>query len=171
MPSGLETLRVLIVDDNPHVRAIVDAVLHGLGVREIVEASDGRAALDILHQTPCDIVLVDFLMAPIDGVHFTRHIRTAPDSPNVFLPIIMMTGHSERSRVEEARDAGVTEFVVKPLTSQALLARLIAVIHRPRSFIRSADYFGPDRRRRVDRAYRGPLRRREDAANAEALAI
>ena len=172
MQHGFETLRILLVDDNDHVRAIVGAVLNGLGVREIVEASDGQEAMAILRETACDLALVDFLMSPGDGAQFTRQIRTASDSPNVFLPIIMMTGHSERAALAEARDAGVTEFVVKPITAAALLARMVAVIHRPRSFIRTTSFFGPDRRRRTDLVYAGPRRRREDGlGGASAFAI
>jgi DNA-binding response OmpR family regulator len=73
-----------------------------------------------------------------------------------------MTGHSEKSRVVEARDAGVTEFVAKPLTARSVLERLQAVIYRPRPFVRSAGYFGPDRRRRDEIAYNGPWRRAAD---------
>jgi len=101
-------------------------------------------------------------MSPVDGVEFTRLVSNAGDSPNPFLPIIMLTGHAERARVEEARDSGVTEFVVKPVTARSVLDRLNAVIMRPRPFVRTADYFGPDRRRRQDPTYVGPWRRNDD---------
>ena len=99
---------------------------------------------------------------PIDGVEFTRLLRNAPDSANPYLPVVMITGHSERSRVTQARDSGVNEFVVKPLTARALLGRLDSVIMRPRPFIRCKSYFGPDRRRKSDDAYGGPYRRNTD---------
>ena len=76
----------------------------------------------------------------------------------------MMTGHSEKSRVYEARDAGVTEFVVKPITAKAIFDRIQAVIFRPRPFVKTADYFGPDRRRSGSAVYTGPLRRSTDHA-------
>jgi DNA-binding response OmpR family regulator len=68
--------------------------------------------------------------------------------------------------VVEARDAGVNEFVAKPVTARTLLDRIVATIYRPRAFVRTKDYFGPDRRRRADPDYAGPLRR---AAELEAL--
>ncbi len=77
----------------------------------------------------------------------------------------MLTGHAARARVEEARDAGVTEFVVKPVTARAVLDRINAVILRPRHFVRTSEYFGPDRRRRQDPAYQGPWRRSGDNAD------
>lgn len=162
MASGLESLHVLLVDDNQHMRAIVTAVLAGVGVTQICETRDGADALGLLREWPADLAIVDFQMFPMDGVEFTRIVRNASDSRNPYLPIIMMTGHSERSRVEEARDAGVTEFVAKPLTAKSVLQRVQAVIYHPRPFIRTGDYFGPDRRRRQDPNYVGPRRRASD---------
>lgn len=175
MSSGLESLRVLLVDDNQHMRAIVTTVLAGVGVRHVRETRDGAEALEALRDWPADLAIVDFQMFPLDGVEFTRLVRTAPDSRNPYLPVIMMTGHSERSRVCEARDAGVTEFVAKPLTARAVLERIQAVIYRPRPFVRTATYFGPDRRRKDDPAFTGPFVRAADAtrkaaADAEAEA-
>jgi two-component system, chemotaxis family, chemotaxis protein CheY len=165
MATGVEALRVLLVDDNQHMRAIVLTVLHGVGVTLIKEARDGSEALEVLRDWPADMAIVDFQMFPIDGVEFTRLVRNSTDSPNPYLPIVMMTGHSERSRVMEARDAGVTEFVAKPVTAKAVLDRVQAVIFHPRPFIKSEDYFGPDRRRRQDPTYPGPWRRSTDEDN------
>lgn len=172
MLSGLDALQVLTVEDNPHMRAIVSVVLQGLGLKALHEARDGGEALDFLRTHQVDIAVVDFLMSPMDGVEFTRTIRTSPQSPNIYLPIIMMTGHSEHSRVCEARDAGVTEFVTKPLTARALALRISAVVHRPRAFVRTPSYFGPDRRRRDDPRYLGHGRRAGDVkAVNEAFAL
>jgi len=162
MSLGLDAVRVLVVDDNQHMRSIVSTMLHSFGVRMIREAKDGGEAIDILGRWPADLAICDFLMEPTDGVEFTRRVRTAPDSPNPYLPVVMLTGHSELNRVTDARDAGVTEFVVKPLTAKALVDRINMVIFRPRPFVRTADYFGPDRRRRDDPFYSGPRRREAD---------
>lgn len=160
--ADYSSLKILLVEDNQHMRSIVSAILKGSGIRNVREARDGAEALDLLRQFPADIALVDFNMDPVDGVEFTKLLRNAADSTNPYLPIIMITGHSERSRVIQARDAGVNEFVVKPLTARALLGRLDSVIMRPRPFIRCRTYFGPDRRRIVDQAYAGPFRRSTD---------
>jgi two-component system chemotaxis response regulator CheY len=146
MSAELSELRVLLVDDNQHMRAIVTAILRGTGVTHLREATDGARGLEILATWPADIAIVDFQMRPMDGVEFTRLVRNAPDTKNPYLPIIMMTGFAERPRVEEARDAGVTEFLVKPVTAQRLIDRVNAVIYHPRPFIRTEDYFGPARR-------------------------
>jgi CheY-like chemotaxis protein len=162
MSAGFESLRVLLVDDNQHMRAIVTTVLAGVGVKHVRETRDGAEALEALRDWPADLAIVDFQMFPLDGVEFTRMVRNAPDSKNPYLPVIMMTGHSEKSRVVEARDAGVTEFVAKPLTAKAVLDRIQAVIYHPRPFVRTADYFGPDRRRRDDPGFAEPWRRATD---------
>lgn len=169
MSAGLESLRVLLVDDNQHMRAIVMSVLSGVGVTQIHETRDGAEALAALREWPADLAIVDFQMFPLDGVEFTRMVRNAQDSRNPYLPIIMMTGHSEKHRVMEARDAGVTEFVAKPLTAKAVLERIHAVIYRPRPFVRTADYFGPDRRRRDDPDFAGPWRRSTDSEDTDAV--
>ena len=108
-------------------------------------------------QNKPDFVLTDLSMKPIDGIEFTKLVRTAQDSPNPYVPIVMVTGHTERARVEAARDAGVTEFLAKPITAQNLLLRLAEIVERPRAFVRCDTYFGPDRRRRADPDYHRPL--------------
>jgi two-component system, chemotaxis family, chemotaxis protein CheY len=165
MSSSLEALRIMVVDDNPHMRAILHSILDGMGVRHIADAPDGATALETLRKWPADIVLADYHMAPVDGVEFTYLVRNSPDSPDPFLPIIMVTGFADKPRVFEARDAGVTEIIVKPITARALIDRMNAVIFRPRPFIRTESYFGPCRRRRQDPSYTGPWRRLDDPQN------
>jgi DNA-binding response OmpR family regulator len=152
----------MVVEDNLHMRQILSTILTSAGVRHISEASDGHDALKKLADAPVDFVVLDFRMSPMDGVEFTRRVRCGEHGADPYLPIIMMTGHADRARVMEARDAGVTEFVVKPLTAQALFDRINAVIRRPRPFVKCAGYFGPDRRRRQDPRFCGPWRRAGD---------
>jgi len=162
MSAEYANLRFLLVDDNHHMRAIVGAILHGVGVRHVREATDGAEALQAMREGPIDIAIVDFKMSPLDGVQFTQLVRNSPDSVDPFLPIIMLTGFAERNRVFEARDAGITELVVKPVTARSLLDRINTVIFKPRPFIRSGDYFGPCRRRREEAGFSGPYRRSND---------
>lgn len=168
--SSLSALHVLLVDDNQHMRTIASAVLKSAGVGTVREAGDGGAALEILREYPIDLAIVDFNMFPLDGVEFTRLVRNSPDSPNPYLPIIMMTGHSAKRRVYEARDAGVTEFIVKPITAKAVLDRIQAVIFHARPFVRTEGYFGPDRRRVQKPDYKGPRRRASDQARDSSAA-
>jgi len=163
MSLGFETLRVLLVDDNWHMRSIAITLMESFGITQIRDVDSGADGIRVSQVWPADVALVDFKMEPMNGVQFTRIIRNSPDSRNPYLPIIMMTGHSAVVRVMEARDAGVTEFIAKPLSAKTLLNRLNAVIYRPRPFVRTETYFGPDRRRRADPIHKGPWRRFDDA--------
>ena len=98
---------------------------------------------------PIDIIMTDLAMQPLDGIDFVRLLRNSPDSPNPMAPVIMITGHSTMRRVTEARDVGVNEFLSKPVTARGVLERIARVVDNPRPFVRAADYFGPDRRRRA----------------------
>lgn len=112
---NIERLNFLVVDDNHHMRHLVRMILKSLGVNEIMEAEDGSAALRTMENYEADIVICDWNMQPMDGIAFTKMIRTSEDSPNIYVPIIMLTGHTEISRVKIARDAGVNEFLAKPV--------------------------------------------------------
>lgn len=158
MSASLGSLRFLLMDDNHHMRAIVATILRSVGGQHVREARDGAEGLDALDAWTPDIAICDFKMAPMDGVEFTRRVRQ-PSGRNAYLPIIMMTGFSDRGRIFEARDAGVTEILAKPITAAGLLARLDSVIMRPRPFIRSGGYFGPCRRRTENAAFDGVERR------------
>jgi two-component system, chemotaxis family, chemotaxis protein CheY len=160
-------ITVLIVDDNTHMRSIIKELLRAVGIQDIKEAADPVDAFELIKTIPIDLVLVDFSMPIIDGVEFTQMVRTSSDSPNPYLPIVMITGHSERSRVSSARDAGVNEFLVKPVTAKSLMERISSVVNHPRSFIKGGNYFGPDRRRRKDSNFSGPWRRKGDSEKAK----
>jgi two-component system, chemotaxis family, chemotaxis protein CheY len=152
-------LRFLIVDDNPHMRRIIRALLHGFGVREAYEAEDGAAGLEAFTSYSPDIVIADWAMPIFDGIELTRMIRQADTSPNPFAPVIMVSGHAERRRVLEARDAGANEFLVKPISAKALYQRIVSVVLQPRPYVKTKVYFGPDRRRIPDTNYHGEDRR------------
>jgi CheY-like chemotaxis protein len=160
--AALEHLKILIVEDNQHMRALLRSLLNSAGMREIAEANNGATALEVLRERKCDLVLSDLAMKPMDGLEFSRAVRTAENSPNPFVPIIMITGHTEKHVVEAARDAGINEFLVKPITANSLFSRIAKIVEQPRAFVRCESYFGPDRRRRNIESYAGPWRRHDD---------
>lgn len=152
----------MLVDDIRNSRVLLLEILRAVGLNQVFEASDGAEALQFLRGQMVDIVMTDLAMAPLDGIDFVRLLRNAPDSPNPMLPVLMITGHLTVRRIGEARDAGVNEFLAKPITARGVLERLQLLIDQPRPFIRTMDYFGPDRRRRQDPKYVGPWRRATD---------
>lgn len=149
------------------MRSLLRSLLGSVGMRDIVEANDGDEALILLRNRKCDLIITDLQMKPMDGLAFTREIRTAQNSPNPFVPIVMMSGHTEKHRVQAARDAGITEFIAKPITAQSLFARIAEIVDRPRPFVRCPGYFGPDRRRKAVEDYIGPWRRHDDFKDVE----
>lgn len=153
---------MLVVDDNQHMRIMVIEILRAVGVRQIRQASDGAQALDIMRHEPIDIIIADLAMSPVDGIDFVRLLRNSSDSPNAMCPVVMMSGHSTERRVAEARDAGVNTFLSKPITARGVLEHISEIVDHPRPFVRSSEYFGPDRRRRNDPNYAGPRRRVSD---------
>jgi CheY-like chemotaxis protein len=166
MAYRFERVKVLVVDDNPHMRALVSALLKALDIRTVYEAAGADAAWDVLKHNPCDLVLLDWVMSGASGLELAQHIRTAEDSPNPFIPIVMLTGHTNREYVRQARDAGVNDFLAKPVSAKAILSRLLSVIENPRPFVRTKMYFGPCRRRHRE-AYEGPERRADAACEGE----
>lgn len=162
MAVDFSRVRTLIVDDNGYMLTILRTILHGFGIKQIHESRDPADAFDLVRSDSVDIIITDYQMDILDGLDFVRLVRTADDSPNPLVPIIMLSAYSERSKVEAARDAGVTEFCCKPITAKEMFAKIAAVINEPRPFIRNKNYFGPDRRRNDPNksTYKGPERRK-----------
>lgn len=155
-------MRVLVVDDNQHMVNIVKTILRGFGVKEFFDARDPSDAFNLLRSTQIDLIITDYAMEPMDGCQFVRSLRRADDNPIRFIPVIMLTAYSERSRVEGARDAGVNEFCTKPVTAIELYKKVRAITNAPRAFVRTDVYFGPDRRRHSADGFDGEERRDKD---------
>lgn len=168
MSGSFDRVRVLIVEDNPHMSKILRVTLQGFGVRIIEECRDAETAIESLGAFNPDMLVVDYMLGEMNGLELTRYIRTSESSPNKYLPVLMVTGYTDRSRVIEAINAGVNEFLAKPVRPVDLYQRLIAMIERPRRFVRVPDYFGPDRRRRQDPRFHGPWKRARDEHKVEA---
>jgi two-component system, chemotaxis family, chemotaxis protein CheY len=160
-----DLLKILLVDDNQYMRLLLAEILRAIGVTRIHEANDGAEGMKMMRDYPIDVVMTDLSMQPMDGIDFVKLLRTSPNSPNRMVPVVMITGHSTLARVNEARDAGVTEFLAKPLTARGVVERLHQAIDNKRPFIQAAGYFGPDRRRRTDPKFVGPWRRETDVQN------
>ena len=159
MSYNLEQLQVMLVEDNLNMRALLRSLLHAFGIRGIRDAFNGEHAITEMSHYKPDILITDWVMEPVDGIALSRFIRADDRSPDVFMPIIMVTGHTQEWRVLQARDAGVTEFLAKPISATALYHRILSVIEKPRPFVRTTTFFGPCRRRQNWSEYIGPDRR------------
>lgn len=160
VPYDLTSLRGLVVDDSLFMRQVMAAVLTEFGVAEVWQAEDGGLGFEQYCRHQPDFVVTDWDMDHEDGPSLVKKIRTDPMSPNAFVPVIMLTGFAEASRVLEARDFGITEFMVKPISPNIVYKRLVSLIENPRPFVNSCTgYFGPCRRRLTLASYEGENRR------------
>ena len=159
---AFDELRFVVVDDNTHMRRIVRTLLRAFGSREIYEAEDGASGLEAVEAYSPDLLITDIKMPIFDGIELTRMIRNPKGCKHPFIPIIMLTAYSEKKHVLAARDAGVTEFLCKPVSATSLFRRIQNVVENPRDFIQTKTYFGPCRRRFVNGNYTGSERRSGD---------
>jgi two-component system, chemotaxis family, chemotaxis protein CheY len=135
-------------------------ILQAVGVRTTYEARNGEDAWRLFLANPCDVIFLDWVMEGLSGLDFTAKARIAPDSANAFVPILMLSGYTSIERAHAARDAGVNEFLAKPVSPKTILDRMFAVIEHLRPFVRTKAYLGPCRRRRWnDDAFKGTERR------------
>jgi two-component system, chemotaxis family, chemotaxis protein CheY len=142
----LRSSRVLIVDDEFNMRKVIRALLLSIGVTKIHDASDGQKGLDAIRVLDPHVVILDWQMAGMNGGEFVRQVRSPGTFPLPNVPIIMLTGHGEASRVVEAMRLGVHEFLLKPVSGKALRDRLVSVLLAPRPMVRRGDYYGPEPR-------------------------
>lgn len=163
----MSRLTILVADPSAYMVKILRAMLRGFGVAKIIEATDGALALEEFKTNMVDIAILDYALSTLNGVELTELLRADEKNSNRFVPIIMVSAYTEKWRVEQCRDAGCTEFLRKPFSAQELYDRMGEVILNPRPFVRSAHYFGPDRRRKDPTTYQGSERRASEVTMAD----
>lgn len=152
-----DRLAVLLVEDSPFIRSLLINSLKILGVGTVITKDHGGDAISFLKQVKedpmkagvmsVDLIVSNWMMSPVDGMMLLRWVRRHKDSPDRFIPFVMISGFSSKRRVNEAREMGVTEFLTKPFTIQSICDKLTLIIEYPRQYVHTKDYFGPDRRR------------------------
>lgn len=144
----MKELTVLVADDSEPMLEVMVAILNRFGFGRVLTAIDGEQAFSMFQRYKPDLIITDWHMDPVDGLELSRWIRRNKHSVNRSIPIILMTGFSDYTRITNARDKGVTEIIIKPFSAEDLAKRIMHVIDVPRDFIESLGFFGPDRRRR-----------------------
>jgi two-component system, chemotaxis family, chemotaxis protein CheY len=147
LDAVIQSLGVLVVDDNQYMRKVTRNLLMNIGVRVVYEASDGIAGLDVIRTLAPDVVILDWHLPMLNGAEFVRIVRSPGVFPMSDIPIIVLTSHAERWRVIEAARLGVHEYLRKPVSAQALLDRLTLILAKPRAIVQRGDYYGPEPRR------------------------
>lgn len=153
-----ENILPMIIDDGVHIRKLIKDVLFCFGCTRVMEASDGSDALTQLKQSHVDMIFCNWVMSPMDGIEFLKHMRDPQNSPDPYVPIIIVSAHSTVEYIKQARDAGANAFLTKPFTPGSLAKIITTLVENPRPFIKTRTYFGPDRRTK-DFPYQGEERR------------
>jgi CheY-like chemotaxis protein len=152
MPAlDFSKLSVLVVDDVRAVRLILTSLLRRMGVQNVTEASDGEEALHQLEHKKFDLIITDLTMKPMDGIEFTRRLRRSSAGENASVPVLVVSSHNERAKIQEAVGAGVSDFLLKPVVPWVFTAKLKAVLEKPAQLVTTDRYYGPDRRRQFMR--------------------
>ena len=155
-------MRALVVDGHPQQRQALVECLKIFGFKTIIEAADGEEGYAKFQKNHPDIVFTEWALDKVDGVEMIRWMRRNVISSNRMIPVIMISGYSAARRVVTARDSGINEFLSKPYTAQELSQKILHVINKPRDFVESEGFVGPDRRRRSDNEYDGYDRRKRE---------
>lgn len=167
MTYQLNNIRVLIVDDNQPIRLLLRGLLLDLGIGMVDVASNTQQGWDLFCQYKQDLLLVDWPAVNTTSLDFVQRVRRDPYTPDALVPILLMTGFSNEERVYKARDAGITEFLMKPFTIQNLVRYLTHIVENPRAFVATPVFSGPDRRRRRDEQSAIPNERRSRGSSTE----
>jgi two-component system chemotaxis response regulator CheY len=119
-------IMTLIVDDNEIVRKTIRAVLKDFNLTKFIEAEDGEQALGILNEEEIDLVIADLQMPKMNGLQLLKRIRSSSDLADI--PFVMVTSSNEKNDIIEAVNAQVSQYIVKPFTSEVIYGKLKAVL-------------------------------------------
>lgn len=140
-----DDLVLLVVEPHALMRRLLRDLLRSLGAAAVLCAETIEDGFKLLGETHVDVVFTDWSPST-DALGLLALVR-APDSPNPFVPVIVVSAFCEVERVLRARDCGADEFLLKPFSPQKVAARLHSVLDHPRRFVDDGTFFGPDRRR------------------------
>ena len=121
-------LNILVVDDHQLTRTMVKAILRGIGFENVAQAENGSAAVEHIMGNPVDLIICDWNMPDGNGLEVLRTLRA--DTRFQKLPFLMLTAEAYRENVMAAMQAGVTDYVIKPFTSDVLIEKLESVLRR-----------------------------------------
>ncbi|MBU7315183.1 response regulator transcription factor [Paenibacillus oleatilyticus] len=118
--------KILVVDDDPHIRRLVKMIMRGEGF-EVLEAADGAKAMRTLEAAKADLVILDIMMPGMDGWELCRELREHYD-----LPLLMLTALGDTEQKVKGFELGTDDYLVKPFESRELVARVKALLKRYR---------------------------------------
>lgn len=163
---NLKGLTFMIADSSENIRAIMQGILRGFGATAFVNVGDGETAQNEILAKNVDVLFCEINLPKLDGFSLIKYLRRDETNPARFIPVIILTSHTQLRDVEECRDSGANTVIAKPLIPQTLHDRLSRIAREPRAFIQAPDYHGPDRRFKVE-GYPDGVGRRSNDINEE----
>lgn len=153
----------LIVEPFRGQTSIMRSILREAHAGRILEAQDGATGLEMASVNMIDVAFIATDLTLTNGYEFARLIRHDKEVVNPLMALVLMTHAPDRAILKRAIQCGIDTIVQKPMSAADVIGRVKLVLERPVPYIRTpAGYFGPDRRRRADPAYRGEDRRKAD---------
>lgn len=143
----LSKLNILVLEKHLLIQRLFRDVLREFNVGQVEATTDPKQAVGLLSDFMPNVIFCDW-SAGLDGIAFLKKVRRNGISPNPYVPVVMVTAHTEYRHVYRARDSGMTEYLAKPISAQTIYGRICAVVENHRQFIKCGGFFGPDRRRR-----------------------
>ncbi len=155
---SLKNFTILLVDDYEFMRNIITSMLRALGIGNILVCSSGKEAINLLTITEAsqrnaavkgiDLIIADWLMPDGSGQDLIKWVRNHKSDKIHFTPIMMISAYASKKTIIAARDFGANESMVKPVSGKKLSKHILSIIDNPRPFVKTPDFFGPDRRRK-----------------------
>jgi len=128
--GAFSDVRVLMIEDQLFLRALMVRMLNGLGFKDILQARDGKEALEIVSAAgdAVDVILCDLRMPTMDGFEFIAALRASPVESVARMPVVVLTGTSDTKSVHRLRALGIAGYLVKPASPQAIAERVSAAL-------------------------------------------
>lgn len=148
----------MFVDNNKNMQLIIKNLLAAMDIVDYQSCLNAKNAIGMMKENPPNLVITDLKLENLNGFELIRQIRKGEANVDPYIPILVLSSKTELSTVIEARNAGATEFLAKPVSMGSFYDRLVWMVENPRPFIKSKGFIGPDRRRAM-RGYEGLERR------------
>jgi len=163
----LSTMRVVVFDQFPFMSELMSTMLKEFDIKHVTTTTATTEVMNILERSnmygpqsgQIDILITDWVPPKGQGIELLKWARIHAVESIRYLPVLFCTNYAHQKAVEQVRDSGATEMLVKPVSAKKLAQRLTYIIDKPRPFIRSRHYLGPDRRRLIGFDYEGKERR------------
>jgi two-component system, chemotaxis family, chemotaxis protein CheY len=161
---NLRNLVIVVADPSSYWRRAICGILRSFGANKLVEVENSTDLIRILSSQKIDLLLVDTLIRPHNWFKVAQMIRRNPNNENRTVPILLMCNETSEQIVKSSRDAGANMVVAKLMSPNILYDRLCWIAFHSRSFVDCPNYFGPDRRFKIEGYPGGVGRRKSDTA-------